>query len=196
MAITLLSDASVEPVTLAEARTFCRETTTDKDAILSGLIVTARKMAEHETGRSLVQEMWKLTLDQFPVAIEIPRGPLISVHTVRYLDATETWRTIDPSCYVVDAESVPAWVVPGTNYAWPETAERLNAVEVIFWAGYGDTAATVPEPIKTWMLIRIAHWLDNPSASNDASGAMRNDSVRVLGFLDRMLDEYRVVNIP
>lgn len=61
-----VSNPSVEPVTLAEAKLHLRGFTsaTDLDAEITQLIVSAREWVEDYTGRALVEQRWKLSLDR------------------------------------------------------------------------------------------------------------------------------------
>ncbi len=73
-----VTQPSVEPVTLAEAkkhlRTYASDTT--EDELITRLIKTSRQWAEWFTGRALVEQTWKLNLDRriglAPARISVP----------------------------------------------------------------------------------------------------------------------------
>jgi uncharacterized phiE125 gp8 family phage protein len=188
MGLIRIIEPDVEPVTLAEAKAFCRVTHDEEDAIIAGLIVAAREMAQNELARSLITQTWQLTLDQFPVAIQLVYPRVGAISSVRFVNPDGDAQTLNSACYQLDGESEPAWLVPADGYAWPDTDDRLNAVVVTYTAGYGDTAAEVPEPIKTWIKLQAAHFFANREA---AGGALQP-----LPFVGGLLDPYRVVTLP
>ena len=59
-------DATVEPVTIAQAKAQCRVVTDQDDALIAMLITAARQHCEKQTGRSFLQQTWRLSLDRFP----------------------------------------------------------------------------------------------------------------------------------
>ena len=61
-----VTDATVEPLTLADAKNFLRVEISDDDATISQMITAARWEAETFCNRSFVETTWKLTLDYFP----------------------------------------------------------------------------------------------------------------------------------
>jgi uncharacterized phiE125 gp8 family phage protein len=57
---------SVEPLTLAEAKTHLRVAITDDDALITSLIVAARMDAESITRRAFISQQWRAVGDRFP----------------------------------------------------------------------------------------------------------------------------------
>lgn len=136
--------------------------------------------AEHKTQRSFINRQMNVTLDSFPAggAIRLERGPLSASAVTRlsYRDADGVTQQLDPQDFEVDNASVPGWLVPATGKAWPATASRVNSVSVDYTAGYGETAATVPECARSYILLRLADMFD--PASRKFSEAMdRHDSL-------------------
>jgi uncharacterized phiE125 gp8 family phage protein len=111
--------------------------------------------AEHETGRALINQTWRLTLDQFPPAIQLPRAPLVSVEHIKFYNTPTSQLTLDPQDVLMDAESEPGYIVPAPGKAWPTAAARINAVEVEFMCGYGPTHESVPAAIKGYILAHV-----------------------------------------
>lgn len=160
-------------------------TNTTADPQLSALITAARRQAEARTGRVLITQQWKQTFDTFPAsAIALSNPPLISVQSVKYIAGDGTLTTIDTGDYAVYAAALRGLVAPVYGYSWPSTRDELDAVRIEFTAGYG-AAAAVPQEIKQWMLLQIAHWHANREA---ASGT----KLEPLPFIDSLLDPYRV----
>lgn len=150
---------AAEPLTLAEVRPHLKEYAGDAevDAYITSLIPVARRMCEERTERTLITTPWTLSLDAFPDAIELPQPPIIEITAVRYLDPAGSEQTINLADLYLDRASEPGWLVPGPGKAWPATLNRINAVTVEYTAGYGATGASVPEPLRHWMLAAIQH---------------------------------------
>ncbi len=185
MGLTLTSAPAAEPVSLAEAKLHCRVDLGDDDTLLTALITAARRLAEGQTGRALVTQTWKQTFDAFPLAaIALERPPLQSVTSVKYLDSAGVQQTLDAGAYTVHTSAQLGLVAPLPGTRWPTTQAHLEAVEVIFVAGYGN-AATVPQEIKQWMLLQIGHWY----AHREAAG----EQLAPLPYFDALLDAYRVM---
>lgn len=153
-------EPGAEPLTLAEAKLHLKVTFTDDDALITSLIVAVRQAVEAITLRSLITQTWELTLDRFPCysyePISIPRPRLQSVTSISYTDLSGITQVWDPIKYVVDIKSEPGRIVPAYGEIYPSTRDVLNAVTVLFVAGYGN-AATVPENIKSAMKLMIGH---------------------------------------
>lgn len=134
--------------------------------------------AEHKTQRSFINRQLRVTLDSFPAggAIRLERGPVSAVTGLSYRDADGVTQQLDPQDFEVDNASVPGWLVPAMGKAWPATAARVNSVSVDYTAGYGETAAAVPECARSYILLRLADMFD--PASRKFSEAMdRHDSL-------------------
>jgi uncharacterized phiE125 gp8 family phage protein len=181
-----ITDATVEPLTLAQAKTHLRETLSnvDNDAYITSLITTARQAAENEIHRSLLQTTWLLTLDAFPAKFELQRPPLISVDWVKYIDTDGDLQTMDAADYLVTAGKEPGEIAPVYGTSWPASRCQAGAITVQFKAGYGTTADKVPGPIVQWIKLAIGELYANRSASAQKP-ALPQD------FAAALLDGYR-----
>lgn len=137
-------------------------------------VETATAEAEFETQRAFIEQTLRLTLDRFDGAIKLPRPRLISVTHVRFIDQAGQQQELHPQDYQVDAESEPAYIVPAPGKAWPATAARINAVEVLYVAGYGPDHTSVPAAVKGFILRRVAEEF------GQLSGPMAEQAVRLL----------------
>lgn len=181
------ADASTEPVTTAEAKFHLRETlvSADNDAYIATLITAARHAAEEHLQRSLITTTWTLTLDSFPDAIRLPYPRIISVTSITYIDEAGDSQVLDPADYIVDTDGEPGWIVPAVDCKWPTTQDRINAVVVVYTAGYGSSASAVPAGIKHWIKLAIGDMYANREAHTDRP-TVRHDFSRAL------IDPYRV----
>ncbi len=189
MSITRITDAATEPVTLAEAKAHARVDSSSDDTLIQALITAARQSAEERMQRAILPQIWEKQLDSFPSGIELPRGPVSSVSSVKYLDVDGVLQTLDPQDYQLDNVSeFVGWVVPSVDVDWPETHETINAVRVRYVAGWADADA-VPGPIKAWILAMVAALYEHRELA--AAGT----EVRSLGFIDHLLDPYTVIAV-
>lgn len=146
---------SVEPVTLEEAKLFCRVDTSDDDSLITALITAARQASENYTGRAYINQGITYVTDTSSLFIPLPKVPFGSVSSVRYLDTNNAWQTMTlGSDYDVttrgEAGVVTLISVPSVD------ARGLATVEVIFTAGYGAAASSVPYALKQAILFRVA----------------------------------------
>lgn len=154
-------DPTSEPVTLAECKTWLRVDIADDDALLSALVTAARDAHELYCNRAYITQTWQLTLDYFPPTIQLWRCPVLAITSVQYVDSAGATQTLAGSKYQLDNASEPARLVPAYNEVWPTTRDIPNAVTITFTAGYGATAADVPEIYKIAIKREVADQYEN-----------------------------------
>lgn len=157
MALRLLSESTIEPLTLDEIKQYCRLSTSDtsEDTILLMMEKAARNEAETKCHRAFVAKQYKLTLDEFPDGgITLPDPPLSTVLgalKINYINSSGAESTMESSSIYIDAESEPGVVFPSTADDWPETSDIINAVYVTY-----ETTAAPTEDVKIWIGFRTA----------------------------------------
>lgn len=165
MALNLITAPALEPVTLQEAKDHLRVTGNDEDALISELIIAARQQAETFTRRALLTQTWELYLDCFNGDIELPNPPLQSVESIKYIDLDGVEQTLAATEYKTYAWNEPGVIAPAYGKAWPSTRAEKGAVTVRYIAGW-QTAADVPAPIKSAILLMIGHLYENREDSS------------------------------
>jgi uncharacterized phiE125 gp8 family phage protein len=199
MGLKLVDPPQTEPVTLAEAKAHLRLDTDADDAYVSALIQAARERVEMFLRRALITQTFEFTIDRFPVNvhparsasfIDVPRPPLQSIESIKYVDTAGIIQTVAPEDYVVDASSCEIGrVALAWNRFWPLTRGSINNVVVRFVAGYGDAAGSIPQAIRQGILIEIANLYEN--REDLAAGQSIS-----LGFLsERLLWPYRALGV-
>lgn len=202
MRLKLVTAPAIEPVTQAEAKTFCRVDTADDNDLLDLLIKAARQRVEEDLGRAgvrreaLITQTWDLFLDEFPGAfgsdiserplgstakIELPVVPVQSVSSVKYYDAAGVQQTVTASDYMVDAVAKPGRLAPIDTKSWPSSRGRYNDVVVRFVAGYGAAATDVPARIRSAMRIVIADLYERRDITAELSPGAKRRYDAVLG---------------
>ena len=186
MQTRLITPPAALAVSLASAKLNLRIDDNASDAIITAWIQGITAHAEHITGRSFINQTWRVTLDAFPDSIPLP-CPVSSVTSVKYLDKLGAEQTLDADQYFVDTASEPGAIVPAVGVTWPDTYDRINAVYVDVVAGYGATDASVPDGIKLYILAKLTEQYD-PSVRPE------KDTVQA-SFLDRLLDRFKVYSL-
>ena len=162
MALKLITAATVLPVSVADAKLSCRFDSSALDTDIEDMIKDAQRLTEHETGVSLTQSTWEVTLDSFPEAIELTRLPVASITSIKYKDLDGVEQTLSSGAYALDAQDTYgfAYVVPLYGTTWPDTRDEINAVKVQFVAGVA-TAAEVPSHLRRKVKIYVAQMIED-----------------------------------
>lgn len=178
-------EPALEPVTLAEAKAFLRVDHDSEDALIVGLIKAARQDVERSTGAALIDQTWRLTLDDWPASasVAVHRYPLKQVVGVTVYDADGDSAEIDPADYVVDGNASP----PRIHFKRRVTSgQPVNGIEIDFVAGFGDAGPDVPDGLRRAMLLLVAHWYEFR-----ASVGPQDQPISYLPGYDRMLASWK-----
>lgn len=150
---------AAEPITLAEAKAHLRVTHADEDLLIGRLIVAARRIVESRTGLKLMSQGWSVFLDDWPGnVIELPLAPLIALNDVVTYGDDDVAAAIGPEHYFADLGSRPPRLMLRGSRAWAKPGRIANGIEIKVTAGFGATAASVPEPLREAMLHALARW--------------------------------------
>ena len=196
MVLTIVTEPSVEPVSLEEAEDHLRlsETSTgSEDPVIISYIKTARRVCEQVQNRAYVWQTWNLFLDGFPSKsyIEIPRPPLVSVTHIKYYGTGNTASTLTAGNYYVDTDSERGRVHLGYSEVWPSATLRpASGVEIQFVAGYGSVASSVPSEIQHAIKLLVGHFYENREATTPAGNIQARElplGVQSLLSLDRVI---------
>ena len=178
MALVLITPPAAEPLTPAEVRTRLGLSVSDaSDAVLTPLITAARQEIDGIDGwlgRALITQTVEMSLDRFEGRIIIvPLPPLQSV-VINYDDRDAVEQTLAPSAFRVLAGDPGRIEVVDS---WPSTKARSDAVRIRFVAGYGESGASVPEPIRQALAekVSLARMSSRPNPS------LRSDTVDGVG---------------
>ena len=188
MAMTRLTAPAVEPVTLADAKAHLRVTGTDEDALIAGLVSTAREEVEQATGIALISQDWRLYLDDCPSGgiVRLRKHPVQFVQSVTTYDAAGLPVTVTPLADRLDRASRPARFAADSS----ATSKPVNGIEINFRAGFGDTGVDVPDGLKRAILLLVAFWFENRGTGH---GEMA-ERVWPEGY-DRLVARYRSMEI-
>jgi hypothetical protein len=187
-----VTEPDIEPVTLAEARLHlrCTDGVTAEDDLISSLIVAAREWVEGYTGRALIDQTWRLTIEQQPVL----SGDSVAGYTQGpgYYNGRFQWERVGEimlrkapvlaltSFVTVDSDGVETAVAADTyelreaDSRWPRLVALSGATwgtenfRVTFRAGFAErtgspqqTAAEVPARFKAAIKLIVGHLFEN-----------------------------------
>ncbi|MBX6426729.1 MAG: phage head-tail connector protein [Variibacter sp.] len=174
MAAILLSGPAVEPLTLAEAKSYLRVEHDDDDALIAALVAAVRAEVEAKTRRALITQRWRWILDAWPRdgRIALAPAPVREILAARVYDENGIAQAIDTQAFVVDTAAAPG-VIGFVSWALPAPGRAVAGIEIDVACGYGDAAADVPEPLRQAMRVLLAHRYENRglAAAADAGPA-------------------------
>lgn len=182
--VSLVTAASGQVVTTAEAKSQLRVEVSDDDTLIDGYVVAAQEWCERSVpgGRQLLTATYDV-----PAAcwwegpLRLPLPPLQSVTSVKYYDAAGAEQTLAATEYLVRTpRRQPGTVERAPGKSWPALeADRRLPVTVRFVAGYG-AAAAVPQLVKQAVLMLAAHWYEHREAAGQAPAKEVDLAVRAL----------------
>lgn len=169
--LKVISESTLEPITLAEARLHLRldadgsPASHPDDSLVLTLITVARQHAELYLGQSIAQKTLEVALDEFPdsinQAISLEMWPVNNVTAFTYVDPDDVTQNFTE--YTLDTYAKPSLVYP--NEQWPAAKKVTNAIKITFNAGYTDSFSPNPYPlpagVKQAMLLMIGHLYQN-----------------------------------
>ncbi len=158
--IAVTTPPAVEPVSRVEAKNNLRVDFTDDDDLIDRIITAAREWVEGRTGRQLITATLEYRVDRFGSQIALPRPPLQSVTSIKYIDTAGDEQTLATTEYEATETREPALIIPAYGKTWPATANHPEAVRVVYDAGYGDSAGDVPKAIRQAILLMVSHYYE------------------------------------
>ena len=162
MTAILVTPPAIEPLTLAEVKAHLRLTTSDDDTLLAALITTARLQVEQATRRVLIEQAWRICLDDWPKGgvFTLPITPVVQVTAITVYNASGVPTTLPTIAYEVDSAGTPPRVAIKAA-AGIRQRRRLNGIEIDLVAGYGPSGLAVPHPLRQAILVLVARWYEN-----------------------------------
>lgn len=184
--LVLVTPPAVEPISLTDAKLYCKQDDDTDDDLIAQLLTAARARAELRQGLAYLTQTWDLFLDCFPyqtpvypqapydvfygapiwtAPIDLPLYPLQSITYIKYTKADDSVTTLASTAYYLDTASKPGRVLPVVNTAWPQDQLRVaNGVQIRFVAGY--TAETeVPDVCKNPLRELLIHYYEHRSVT-------------------------------
>lgn len=164
MEVQVIQDINIEPVTLAEAKAFCRidaDYTAD-DAALNAFIISARERLEKFTNLSFGIKTLKC---QFSTdMLVIPYAPVVSIISLTNNENPPV--IVDADKYKVvglDFKTIYVRSLSNAEFFYPITGgfefwsvENTSCVyNLNYQAGYGGAGTPLPKSLKTAILVQV-----------------------------------------
>lgn len=151
------------PLTLAGVQDFIQQPEATEIPLITQLIAAATDHSEEYMARILMVTTFEQRFSCWPLCnkVQIKKNPVLSIASVKYIDADGDTQTIDPANYAVWRENGDITVISfNDGYTVPTTDVIPEAWLIRYTAGY-NPPDTIPGPIKSSMLMRIKRWYDN-----------------------------------
>ncbi|RLB87081.1 MAG: hypothetical protein DRH26_16300 [Deltaproteobacteria bacterium] len=163
--LKVITPATIDPVTLAETKTFSRITGGIEDDLLTSLITAATKKAENYCGSGFINRTLRMTMDCSPWGsfLELPIGPLVSISDIKSVDDDDSENTFDTSNYYIanSDDTYLTGVQLKNGSSWPTDLRDKDAFFVEFVAGFGASQDDIPDIIKTAIKIIVEDLNEN-----------------------------------
>jgi uncharacterized phiE125 gp8 family phage protein len=186
----LLTAPTAEPVTVNEAKAALRIDDTRFDALLPGLIASARAVAEQETGRQLVAQIWRTELADWPADTDIIAIHRATACAITYWDGA-TFVSLAGAGYVFAPDSTTGngtSLAPAVGSSWPTLGDVAIGprVRIDLTAGVAAASASaVPAGIQTFITALVGQIIQSPELTATAA-------VQAHPLLARLLDPWRL----
>jgi uncharacterized phiE125 gp8 family phage protein len=163
MSLILTDPPATEPLSLADAKAHLRLSHTDDDTYIANLIIAARRQIEQRTGLCMILQNWSVYYDRWPVndSVRIPLDPVLAINDIKIYGDDDAFAIIDSAHYFIDRAAWPVRIVLRHGRSTPQPGRSANGIEINLTAGFGATAASVPQDVKQAILLTVAAWFGN-----------------------------------
>lgn len=188
----ITSPPSEEPVTLAEAKSWCKVETTEDDTLITALVKAARLTGEKYCNRTFVTTTFKgfysalelTNCEKYPF-VALRRAPLDTVTSVQLM-VDDSLEDVDSDDYFLKEKSSFSRILFSGSLNGDDVAYPL---EIVFTAGYG-AASAVPEDIKTAIKQHILYLYENRGDVSPDGELPMPIEVRAMYSKYRILDTF------
>lgn len=145
--LTETAPAPVEPVSVGELKAYLKLTGSAEDAVLAGLIRTARAMCEAFTGLMLITRGFRETVMAGARPRRLAASPLVAVDAVERVEPSGAAAAVTGWSVAFDDDGAGRLTAPATD-------ARLR---ITYRAGLADDWNGVPEALRHGILRLAAH---------------------------------------
>lgn len=183
----LLTPPAAEPVEPDDAKLALRIDGTEFDDLLPALISSARQVAEQETGRAFISQVWRTELADWPATTDVLPVYRPSACAITYWDGA-TWATLAGAAYVFAPSGRGTVLAPALTTAWPTLVDIAVGprVRIDLTAGLAAASAdNVPACVKQYITALVGQMIQSPDLSASQAAAAHP-------LLARLLDSQRL----
>jgi uncharacterized phiE125 gp8 family phage protein len=163
-----------------------------EDDTLEAFISAARDYCENYQKLAYITQKWSLSLSYWPECsvIELPKGHLQSIVTIKYKDSAGVETTlVNNTDYVYSTKGMWGRITTPYGKMFPSFVPfPLDAITIEFICGYGDTGESVPPKVKQAMKLLIKYWYEsqNPVDRTKSFPPKINETLKSLLAIDRV----------
>jgi uncharacterized phiE125 gp8 family phage protein len=154
---------------LARAKQYLRVPHCAEDQDIVAFARAARLWAENQTERSLLRQTIRITTDEIPSCIRLPRPPVIQITSVKYYDANNSQQTVGSGNYYLVQDGLFGVLRFIQGYVIPPVYDRPDAIEIIYQAGYGDDFESVPDAVRAAVALYMLDLYERSSEREEAA---------------------------
>lgn len=172
----------VEPLTLDEVKVYLRVDSNHEDALLDGLIKTARCMIEDYTGLALITQtcrVWVGVYEKYQDWVNLPKAPFQDLILPPMILQGGLSTRIQG--YRIDRSR------PQARLFFSSFMDTELTMEIDYRCGYGDAPESVPDPLRQAMLLLIADLYENRPGEKP--------SEILPGMVRALISPYRVIRL-
>ena len=222
--LVLRTAPATQIVSTEDMKTYLQVDDDTENPDIRDAIISSRQAIENYTGRSFLNTVWNLWLDEWPRDrsredtpdgvhnlpithfdkalrhIVIPRPPLVSVASITYYDTSDTSATFASSKYFVDTKSTPGRVCLNFDENWPTTLLRpCNGIDIQFTGGYGTSGSDVPEAVllAVKQMTKFNYRIMTGAYEEGETVAFESDKNKsgLTDFVEKLLMPYRIARV-
>lgn len=170
----VITPPAITPISVDEVKSFAKISTSADNDLISVLISSAVEYAEQLTKRDFITRTYRTFRDHFPEpylgfcdmhphrAFKIRKSPLQEILQITYIDQSNNTVVVDPSIYYYTEEDDYSSLINNPGKSWPgDSLERLQAIQIDFNSGYGDTGDSVPATLRNALLMHVTFLYEN-----------------------------------
>lgn len=165
-ALRVIQGPAEEPLSPDELRDHLRITDTTEEPQLTAYLTALRVLAEKQLDVAFLTQTLEWTIDAFPCydevnpygALVLPRLPLQSVTSIKYIDTNGTQQTWSNTLYLVDA--LQSRIVPAYGQTWPQIRYQPSAIVIRYLVGYLNLAV-LPEDLRQMLRLAVGTLFEN-----------------------------------
>ena len=158
----LTQDRQALPISLADAKSFLKITSTAEDAIITTMIGAAADFFEDFTNKILITKQFRTYRDYYHCdGIELRRGNFQSIEDVSLLN-NGTWSAYDFAANLTERQRQPyGWFILKNGAASLSTNASAAGIRIDFKAGWGDASSDLPADVILLLLQLTAFMYEN-----------------------------------
>lgn len=136
MRYKITTPATVDPISLTEAKLHLRVDHTSDDELIRNLIRAATVWCECYERRAYCVQTVTAKMDEWKDEMFLPLSPLLQVDSIGYIDGDGDTQTLSTSIYTVDTNSEPGRITLTYDQNWPVIRAVTDCITITYKVGY------------------------------------------------------------